>query len=230
MSTYDREQLLTALTTEHFTLQGARSQTISETSSRASVYMLSVSSALVALGFVSQSSSRPSGAFIAFALTILPTLYLLGCATYVRIVECSAEDLRYAVAINRIRTYYLEVAGDRSDLFLLSAHDDAAGAFANMGLPAGRRSSAFAFSTAIAIVNGVVGGASVAVAGGSIDDVPVGLAVGVGAGVGVLSTLLWVRHSHRLLSAAAGSIHPLSPTPGTIVRSDDVPEERRHRL
>jgi hypothetical protein len=48
MSTYDPGELLTPLTTEHFTLQGARSQTISETSARASVYMLSVSSALVA--------------------------------------------------------------------------------------------------------------------------------------------------------------------------------------
>lgn len=214
MSTYDPEQLLAALTTEHFTLQGARSQTISETSARASVYMLSVSSALVALGFVSQASTRSDTVFVAFALTVLPTLYFLGCATYIRIVECSAEDLRYAVAINRIRTYYLEVAGDRSDLFLLSAHDDAPGAFANMGLPTSRRSSAFAFSTAIAIVNGVVAGASVAVATGSIDGVPVGLAVAGGAAVAALSILLWVRHSHRLLSAAATSIQPLSPTPG----------------
>lgn len=215
MSTDDRQQLLTALTTEHFTLQGARSQTISETSARASVYMLSVSSALVALGFVSQASTGTGAVFVAFALTILPTLYVLGCAAYVRIVECSAEDLRYAVAINRIRSYYLEVAGDRADLFLLSAHDDAVGAFANMGLPTGRRrSSAFAFSTAIAIVNGVVGGASVAVGAGSIDAVPVGVAVAVGVGVAALSILLWVRHSHRLLAAAAAAIEPLSPTPG----------------
>lgn len=216
----DRQQLLTALTTEHFTLQGARSQTIGETSARASVYMLSVSSALVALGFVSQASTGTdagtgtSAVFVAFALTILPTLYVLGCAAYVRIVECSAEDLRYAVAINRIRSYYLEVAGDRADLFLLSAHDDAVGAFANMGLPTGRRrSAAFAFSTAIAIVNGVVGGASVAVGVGSIDAVPVGAAVAVGVGVAALSILLWVRHSHRLLAAAAAAIEPLSPTP-----------------
>jgi hypothetical protein len=32
----DPQQLLTALTTEHFTLQGARSQTVSESASRAS--------------------------------------------------------------------------------------------------------------------------------------------------------------------------------------------------
>jgi hypothetical protein len=60
----------------------------------------------------------------------------------------------------------------------------------------------------------VVGGASVAVAAGSIDDVPVGLAVGAGVAVAALSILLWVRYSHRLLSAAATGIHPLSPTPG----------------
>jgi hypothetical protein len=70
MSTYDREQLLTALTTEHFTLQGARSQTISETSARASVYMLSVSSALVALGFVSQMPTGSSTVSVAFALKV----------------------------------------------------------------------------------------------------------------------------------------------------------------
>ena len=47
----DPQQLLTALTTEHFTLQGARSQTVSESASRASLYLFSVSSTLVALGF-----------------------------------------------------------------------------------------------------------------------------------------------------------------------------------
>jgi hypothetical protein len=216
----DNPQLLTALSTEHFTLQGARSQTFSETSGRASVYMLAVSSTLVALGFVYQASTE---AFTAFALTALPTLYLLGCATYVRIVECSAEDLRYAVAINRIRAYYVEIAGDRGDLFLLSAHDDAAGAFANMGLPAGRRSSAFAFSTAIATVNGVVGGASVALLAGSVDAIPLGVAVGAGAVVGVLSIVLWVRYSLRLLATAASSIEPLYPTPGAAVTGEAGP-------
>ena len=36
----DRQELLTALTTEHFTLQGARSQTASESASRASLVAL----------------------------------------------------------------------------------------------------------------------------------------------------------------------------------------------
>lgn len=94
----DPEQLLTALSTEHFTLQGARSQTMSESSARASVYVFAVSSALVALGFIGQLSDV-GDVFNAFALTVLPTLYLLGIVTFVRLVECGAEDFRYGLAI-----------------------------------------------------------------------------------------------------------------------------------
>jgi hypothetical protein len=69
----DRPELLTALTTEHFTLQGARSQTVSESASRASLYVMAVSSALVGLGFIGQVS-EVGDVFDIFALTVLPTL------------------------------------------------------------------------------------------------------------------------------------------------------------
>ena len=126
-------QLLTALTTELFTLQGARAQTMSESSARASLYIVAVSSTLVALGFVTQLSEI-GDVFNVFALTVLPTLYVLGAVTFVRLVECSAEDFRYGLAINRIRAYYKEIAGDRADLFLLSAHDDPPGVLASTAL------------------------------------------------------------------------------------------------
>jgi hypothetical protein len=209
----DPGQLLTALTTEHFTLQGARSQTMSETSARASVYMYSVSSALVALGFVSQVADGVDAVFDVFALTVLPTIYFLGCATYLRLVECGAEDLRYGMAINRIRAYYKEVAGDRADLFLLSAHDDAAGVFLNMSVAPERRSPAFAFSTAIAVVNGVVGGALVALALGAVPDVPLWLAAAVGVVVAAASIVGWVRRGGRVLEAAASRDTPRFPSP-----------------
>ncbi len=112
----DRQQLLTALTTEHFTLQSARSQTASESASRASLYILAVSSTLVALGFIGPASQTGS-TFDVFALTVLPTLYVLGVFTFVRVVECGAEDFRYGVAINRIRNYYKQIAGDQAKVF-----------------------------------------------------------------------------------------------------------------
>jgi hypothetical protein len=104
----DPQQLLTALTTEHFTLQGARSQTVSESASRASLYLFSVSSTLVALGFIGQIS-EVGDTFKVFALTVLPTLYLLGLFTFVRLVQSVAEDFQYGRAINRIRHHYLEL-------------------------------------------------------------------------------------------------------------------------
>jgi hypothetical protein len=208
----DPQQLLTALTTEHFTLQGARSQTISESAARASVYVFSVSSALVALGFIAQISAV-GDLFNTFALTVLPTLYFLGVVTYVRLVESGGEDYRYGMAINRIRNYYKEIAGDRADLFLLSGHDDGHGVFENMGIPAEGRTPIFAFSTAIAVLNGVVGGAAVAIALGALANAPLGWAAAAGVVTAIASVVGWIRYADGLLEARAAMDKPLFPSP-----------------
>ena len=215
----DPQQLLTALSTEHFTLQGARSQTMSESSARASVYVFSVSSALVALGFIGQLD-EVGNVFNVFALTVLPTLYLLGVATFIRLVECGAEDFRYGMAINRIRHYYKELARDRADLFLLSGHDDATGVFANMGLPLEGRKPFFAFSTAVLVINSVVGAAAVALVLGAALDVSLALAVGVGVAAAVVSVVGWIRYAGRRLAASAADTQPMfpSPSPGSATR------------
>jgi hypothetical protein len=205
------DNLLTALTTEHFTLQGARSQTMSEISARASLFVFSVSSALIALGFISQVS-QVGDLFNTFALTVLPTLYVLGAVTFVRLVECAAEDFRYGMAINRIRAYYEEIAGDRTELFLLSASDDAAGVRENMALPRGGRIPIFAFSSAIAVIDGVVGGAAVAVALGALADASLAVAA-IAGGLGALATIVsWIRYSDRLFNARAAEVRPLFPS------------------
>ena len=216
----DPQQLLTALSTEHFTLQGARSQTMSESSARASVYVFAVSSALVALGFIGQVSDV-GDVFNAFALTVLPTLYLLGIVTFVRLVECGAEDFRYGLAINRIRHYYEEVAGDRAELFLLSGHDDGEGVFENMGLPAEGRKPYFAFSSAILVINSVVGGATAALALGAFFDASLGVAVAVAVGVAAVSVFAWLRYADRLLDASAVQTEPLFPSPRAVADGSD---------
>jgi hypothetical protein len=207
----DRQLLMTALTTEHFTLQGARSQTMSESAARASVFVFATSSALVALGFIAQVSSLDAVGVV-FALAVLPTLYVLGAATFVRLVECSAEDFRYGLAINRIRHFYKETAGEHADLFLLSGHDDGTGVFENMGLSAERRSPLFAFSTAIAVIDGVVGGSAVGVALGPALGAPLGVAAGVGGAAAIASVLALLRQASRILNRAA-QVQPLFPHP-----------------
>jgi hypothetical protein len=216
----DSPQLLTALTTEHFTLQGARAQTMSESSARASLYIVAVSSTLVALGFVTQLSEI-GDVFNVFALTVLPTLYMLGAVTFVRLVECSAEDFRYGQAINRIRAYYKEIAGERADLFLLPAHDDPLGVLASTALSPRRyqgRAPFFAFSTAIAVINSVIGGAAIAVGLGAVFDASLGVAAGCGGVVAILSAVGWIAYSDRLFTARAEEVEPLFPS---VPKADD---------
>ncbi len=208
----DRGELLTALTTEHFTLQGARSQTMTESSSRASLFIGAVSGTLVALGFLSQLS--PGGdTFNAFALTVLPTLYLLGTFTFVRLVECGAEDFRYGLAINRIRGYYKELAGERADLFLLSGHDDGRGVFANASVPANERTQYLTFASVVAVINSVVGGSAIAIALGAFPATSLGIAAGVGGVVAIVSVVVLLRYAERLLAARTGGDQALYPSP-----------------
>jgi hypothetical protein len=207
----DKQALLTALTTEHFTLQGARSQTVGESAARSSLYMFSVSSTLVALGFVSQVSEGGE-VFQLFALAVLPTLFFLGVFTFVRLVQSSVEDIRYGRAINRIRHYYLELAGEDARYFLMSGHDDPPGVLSNMGLEeVPRWQLFFGTASAVSVVNSVVGAGGVAILLGVTLDLP--LAVAAVAGVAFIAASIafhmrYDRHRHKQSSARVGAIFP----------------------
>jgi hypothetical protein len=62
-----RPAAVTFVTTEHFTLRGARSSTISESTGRASVFLGAVSGGLVALGLVA-TAAKTGVAFYMFGL------------------------------------------------------------------------------------------------------------------------------------------------------------------
>jgi hypothetical protein len=208
----DRQALLTMLTTEHFTLQGSRATTVSESASRAALYMGSVSSTLIALGFLAQVSSI-GDAFDVFALTALPTLFALGVFTFVRTVESSVEDVLYGRAINRIRAYYLQLAGDESRWFVMGGHDDALGVLANMGLRPSRWQLYFTVSMMVATVNSVVGGSVVALLLGRLADLPLGVAAAAGAVAFAVSVALH-RHWDRVLHMRSGGYdEALFPSP-----------------
>jgi hypothetical protein len=212
MAEPDRQALLTMLTTEHFTLQGSRSTTVSETSSRAALYMGVVSSALIALGFIAQVSNI-GDAFDIFALTVLPTIYALGVFTFVRTVESSVEDILYGRAINRIRAYYLELAGDESRWFVLGGHDDAPGVLSNMGIRPTRWQLYFTVSNMVATVNSVVGGSAVALAVGRLLDAPLGVAAAAGGVVVVVSFALHRRWDRQIHERSGGHHEVLFPSP-----------------
>jgi hypothetical protein len=208
----NRQELLTALTTEHFALQGARTQTVSESSGRAALYVSAVSSTLIALGFIGQIS-EVGDVFDVFALTALPTLYLLGLFTFVRLAQSGVEDILYGRAINRIRGYYLELAGDQRRWFTLSAHDDDLGVVRNMGIKPSRLQLYFAAAMMIAVINSVVGGSAVALAVGAIADPPLGIAVAAGGAAAILSLVLMTVAFIRIAERDSVEIQPLFPSP-----------------
>jgi hypothetical protein len=163
--------------------------------------LLSVSTTLVAIGFVSQLSA-PGNLFDVFTLTVLPTLFVLGLFTFLRLTEISVEDFRYGQAINRIRHYYLELAGDRAKYFLLSGSDDRAGVWANMSLRPSRWHSHFTMPMAMAFINTVVGASAIALATGLVADLALGAAVAAGAAFALVSFALHYRHNENSFKQA----------------------------
>lgn len=103
----DVQRTLTILTTEHYNLQSARSATIAETSARASLFLGTVSSGLIALGFIAQVLRGET--LIVFALVLFPTLFFLGLVTFERVLQSSIQDIVSARGINRIRHFYVEL-------------------------------------------------------------------------------------------------------------------------
>jgi len=213
MTTEDRQALLTALTTEHFTLQGARSQTVGESGARSSLYMFSVSSTLVAIGFVSQVS-QGGDVFQLFTLTVLPTLFFLGVFTFVRLVQSSVEDINYGRAINRIRHYYLELAGEEARYFLMSGHDDPRGVLSNMRLVGRSRWQLFyGTASAVGVVNSVVGAGAVAILLGVTLDLPLGLAAVAGIAFLAASVAVHMGYDQRQHERSSAGVEALFPSP-----------------
>jgi hypothetical protein len=209
----DPGRLLTALTTEHFTLQGARAATTSESAARSSLFLGSVTSALVALGFLGSVAGGDSALFRTFALTVLPTLCFLGFATFVRLVELGTEDLLYGRAINRIRNHYLELAGEQASMFMLGANDDARGVLQNMGIRPRPIQLYLTNAFAIAVVTAVLGGSVVALALGVATGAPLGVDVAVGglaAIAGAASLLRWTRRSYGMAPELGEPMFPSS--------------------
>jgi hypothetical protein len=98
---------MSALVTEHYVPQAAASATVSEAAARASLYVYSLSSCLVAMGFASRSSE----VFRPFAAAVLPAVFILGIFTIARLVDTGIEyqqalrgaSLRFAATTARSR-------------------------------------------------------------------------------------------------------------------------------
>jgi hypothetical protein len=152
-----RAALMSALTTEHFVLQSAASGTIAEAGARSTLYVMALSSALVALGF----ASRSRDVLVPFVAIVLPAVFLLGVVTAIRLIDTSLESQQCLVGIARIRAHYRTLGGEASTLFAPERGrwpEAAAAPALGLGLIVAFLGTS---ATMVAVINAIVAGAGV---------------------------------------------------------------------
>jgi hypothetical protein len=137
----------------------------------------------------------------------------LGLVTYVRILQSSIEDIIYARAINRIRHYYTEIDPTRAHYFLLSGRDDFRGALANMCIRDSWTQFLFTMPSAVAVINGLLGGVTVALAVATAAGPPLAATVLAGMASGTLILAGHVAYQVRRFARMRATVEALFPTP-----------------
>jgi hypothetical protein len=185
-----RPTTVTFVTTEHFTLQGERSRAISELGARASIFLATVSGALIALGLMA-TATHVGTSFYAFALILLPTLAYVGLVTFERTLQTELEDHSSAYRIARLRSYYFRHAPELTD-YLLSVPPEKR--LAVQGLGTGPWQGLLTITGMIAVITSVLIGATAGVLTAVVSDhsLPAALAAG-GALAGTTLCALWRR-------------------------------------
>jgi hypothetical protein len=144
--------LNSAVGTELFVLQSAASSTISEAGTRSTIYLAALSSGLVAIGFAGRSPAL----LAALAFTVLPTIFMLGWFTVVRLVDTSVENITVRQRMERIREYFVSLHPSGPDLISLDSPRTG-----ELGVRYSRSSFLFTMASMIGAVNCVLGGALV---------------------------------------------------------------------
>jgi hypothetical protein len=206
-------QVVTMLTTEHFTLQTAQSQEVEDMNGRTTLFIGAISGALVALAFVGQLS-RESTAFYVFSLVLFPSLIFMGLVTFERTIQSTYAVITYARGISRLRHLYVEYAPQARPYFILSTHDDSTGVTARVGVRATWWQLFFITPGMIAVIVGVLIGVFVGLLLAYLFGLALPLCTVAGVvAFGVSVTLLQIYHWRRFRSTEA-SIPALFPSDG----------------
>ena len=216
----DSPYALQILTTEHWSLLASRSLGYTEAMSRASIFVAALAGAVVALALVAQATDFGDG-FVAFALVLLPVVFFLGVVTIVRIAQVNTEDATWVQGMNRIRNAYLELAPELEPYFVTSRYDDDPGILVSTLARRAVRiplQGFVAIPGVIAVLDAVVAGAAVGIAGLGL-DLGTGLSRALGAG-GFLVTLgAFVVYAFRTVGRHRRGLVVRFPTPA----ADDDP-------
>jgi hypothetical protein len=152
-----REQaFMSALVTEHFVLQAARSAIVGEQVGRVTIYMGAVSGALIAFGFLAQVVTRLDP----FVTAVLPALFVLGELTFAALWHNTVENLVLLRKMQDIRGYYRGLVPEASQFFDPPQADVRyRAALGTVGLRVSPLRMLFTGASVVAAINSILGGA-----------------------------------------------------------------------
>jgi hypothetical protein len=208
----NQPNIVAIMTTEHYNLQSGRSMTISEANGRSSLFLSTVSTALVALAFVAQIAHLGTEFYI-FALILLPSLFFIGLVTFERTVQVAIEDIVYARGINRIRHLYTELAPQIKDYFVLPYHDDDTSVYGSENAVLSWWQAFLTIPGMVAVINSVIAGTFIGLLVYRFLTLSLVIATIIGIVVFLLVLILFLRYQWTRWGAAQRNLKSLFPTP-----------------
>jgi hypothetical protein len=177
----DDPRVISLLSTEHWSLLSARSLAYNEAFTRGGMFLSFLSMSFVALALLSQAMSF-GDQFLTIAAIVLAFDFVIGLATYGRIMGANSDDLRSVQGMARIRHAYVEIAPLLDRYFIEPTHDDLESLLTTYGTATGS-STAGQLIYGLTTSGGMIG-LITAMVGGVLAGV-IGLMVGVTGGAAV---------------------------------------------
>jgi hypothetical protein len=211
-------EALQILATEHWSLLATRALTYQESLGRVNMFLAILSGAVIALALVAQADHF-GPAFYSIAIFMLAVVFVVGVFTVARLMSLNRDDFRWVIAMNRLRSAYLDLHGELEPYFTTSPYDDLPGALQTLGIaPTGadRLGSVFhglqtlpgMLSVIVAAIGGAIG--ALVAAGFGAPAVVVLLS---GMATFVLSVVLLAVWGRRAVRGITPGLQPRFPTP-----------------
>ena len=216
-------RVLQILSAEHNDLLSARGLAYNESFTRGGIFLTFLSTSFVALALLAQAMGFNQD-FLVVAAIIVVFSFLIGIATFARIIDIVADDLRAMHGMNRIRRGYIEIAPLVAPYLVNSAYDDLESVMSNYNPKASSRSlrgAVYGLSTSLGLI-----GLIVALVGGTLASVVTLAAGGTGwlaLATAIVATLIVLGGLARwagveILTGQAG-LQVRFPAPGQGERS-----------
>ena len=200
------------LATELWSLLATRSMTWNEIFTRASMFLTTLSAAVVSLALIAQATGFDES-FRAFALVVLPVVLFLGISTLIRLGDAMTEDAILLLGMNSLRHAYLDLVPDLEPFFVTGHHDDLVAHVRAFGGPSRIRPSRMiaATPTIVGVIDAALVGVMVGLVAATL-EAPMAIYTAAGVTAGLASgVLLCGVVPARSISHFRSTYHPRFP-------------------